>query len=317
MRNNTNHESASAAAGKKKIRLIAASLALIVVFASPTSFASSGNRVFALITGTSSGQNAQIATIIQDVVKIASARLKIDVDTKTLKEVSEIEKMTASGAGKPDMVLPLNFTEFQELKEKHGYRPFARYSMYGLQKTEFCFFVKESSNAKKPEDLKGKTLVTYSDNFNYYLLRRETGAPLNDYFNLTAVPDGSSGIYALALDKADGAFLTNVIVEYMRMTNPGPVKGLRKFGCSGEFPMPPMVVSSVDPDNLEAAVLAMLLKGDKDPAFAKYKQLLKMTKIKFFKTSDSDYVEHMKLFAQAKKNGWDREFDKWKATRGK
>jgi len=99
--------------------------------------------------------------------------------------------------------------------------------------------------------------------------------------------------------------------DYMKSTNPGPLKGIVPVACGAEFGFPPILASDKAPPELTQKFADILVNAHKDPQFKTYHPLMKTMKFRFVRVDFSDYKSFFDLYNLAVSKKWDAGFRTW------
>jgi len=194
----------------------------------------------------------------------------------------------------------------------HGYEPFLAPSVGGKEKDNFCIYGKQDGKIKTLPDVRGGKTMVVGDQFYFYLIRKMVGeSPLDFFGRLREAPNSNSAVYAFAMGELDVLFFDDFGITYFKAVNSGPVKGLKALACSGTIFQDPALRSSKVPEEQANRMRKYFVNAGKDKAFKDFWPLMKMINGRLIEVSKSDYKPVLDIFAEAQKNGWDKEYQKW------
>ncbi len=296
---------------KREVKIIITAV-LIICICGVAARAAENKYVFGFATGLDPSQNAQLKTSFADVLKVLSAKEKMEFSAVYYNDSVKFEQ--ALKKGEVDFFLTDTYSILYRAVRQYGYQPFMGYSMYGQKMCKYCIYVKNESPYASAADLKGKKLVTYKYDDVIFMLRGIIGGePPDKYFRIKTVKDGNASVYSLSLDQTESIFVNNYGFEYAKLTNPGSVKMLRELVCAPPVLMVPISHRKGIPPEVIDAVEKMLENAKKDEELKKYKPLIKMVKLSYFPVTEKDVAPMFSLIENALKRGWGKDFDKWAA----
>ncbi len=203
-----------------------------------------------------------------------------------------------------------------------GFKPFAAYGLFNEPTPRECVYVNKGSAYDSLRSLKGKPFATRRDSGVRYtrlglMLRANPGAffkPLKGAKN-----DGSLA-YMLSLGEADGALINVWAVGLMTLTNPGPVKKLRRLECN--FVCPSYVMASPRvPPATRTSFMKFMTNVRQEKSLARYWATIKSVGLVFAPYDDAtDKKCKAREAAMEKTPGvapWSGEFEVWNSLEQK
>jgi ABC-type phosphate/phosphonate transport system substrate-binding protein len=262
-------------------------------------------------SGMSNEQAGQIKTIIAASFEILSKKH----DFKTIIRLFDDKYDFLKAIDDKAIDFALTKTFYSVFIEKHDYLPFVQIMFYGKTSDAECIYIKNKSPIKDLEGLRDKNILTYSDLFSYYVLRKLIGERPELYFKTTTkTPNGISAIYSLSMDQTDAVFISNINIDFLKKNNPGPVKNVRTLICSDKIPMTPIFYSNSVSTNDANVIRNFFLGIRKEKAMNKYWPLMDTLRFEFIDAEKEDYDMVKKLNKEAYKNGWDKDYEYWIKT---
>ncbi len=253
----------------------------------------------------------QTKVIFEKCVKLISERFDFDIKIVKIKDDADWIEQTKN--------MSLDFTGSHKNPDpivaavsRYGYKPFVSYSGYGIAVKRMCVFADRNSGYKSVGDLRDKKLLINPNKHDYYFLRSIVQEKPELFFApLKADANFDSFFYSLSLGDTDGILNNENTYEFLKMSNPGPVKNVVNIGCSKGYPPLFITHSPKVPDEVVKAISDLFKNAEKDEAFKEFRPLMKTTKLKFYTVERNDYKNLLDLYDEAEKKGWDKDFSKW------
>ncbi len=298
---------------KHTVQVIIVTAVFVIGVCGVVAPAAAGKKfVFGFATGLDPSHNAQLKTSFTDVLKVLSAKEKMEFSSVHFTDSGKLEQ--ALKKGEIDFFLTDTYSILYRAVKQYGYQPFMAYSMYGQKMHKYCVFVKDKSPYKTPADLKGKKLVTYKyDDVIYFLREIIDGEQPDKFFKIKTVKDSVASIYSLTLDQTDSVLVSNYGFEYAKMTNPGAVKALRELECSQPLYSVPISFRKGTSQEAVNAFVKIFQNAEKSEDLKKYRPLVKMVKLTYFPVTEKDIAPMFSIIENARKRGWDKDYEKWAA----
>jgi ABC-type phosphate/phosphonate transport system substrate-binding protein len=267
--------------------------------------------VFGVNYRQSNQMDAQINSMIKDVLKAIKDKYGIDVEMKWFLSDEELNEQLANGK------LDFYYKSLIDLGDINNpnYSMLVRPQTFEINEGSNCIYVKGDSLAYKIDDLRGKSISTGALYWDYIMLREITKQTPEEFFRETIKShDITSSVYALAMNQADSIYTNNRIIEFLKVTNPGPVKGIRVIGCAQSVPLVPIFYSNNISTDIIKTLRSFFFNIYNEPSMKKYRPLIKMFKLKFVPAVASDYSKSWKRFDIANKAGWYKNYEYWIKT---
>jgi hypothetical protein len=135
-----------------------------------------------------------------------------------------------------------------------------------------------------------------------------------------------SNIYAVSMGVYDATFVNSGNLKTMSLINPGPLKKVNKSVCGEPYKSSAVYVYNRTEPALKGKIMKDMVEiignprtARKNPEYKefwpmldKYMPLIIQTKSKFVPVTGADYENVYRLFKEAEKKGWDRDFKRWK-----
>lgn len=192
---------------------------------------------------------------------------------------------------------------------KYQFRPIISYTFKGITNNRSCLYVRKDSPYKSIEDLKGATISMADSTFDYILLRKLVKDRPEAFFGeLSANGDADSPAYAFYLKRKDALFTTLQQIEFLKMNNPGVIKGIRELVCSHDYGSLPILASPEVPQKLVPGMIDMIngiAKGEKLRHFQLFALFMKGQAVT---TGFDDYKWTIDVYTKAVEDGWVDDF---------
>jgi len=253
--------------------------------------------------------DAQTLAIISDITKLISERNNVDLRIVKYDKLNDFIRDVKSGI--IQTFVGLSYKTEAELVPSMNFKPLFTHTIYGQKMNRFCLWKKKGKFGSSISGLKGrKIIIDGKDFFQYMTLREMLGEAPENSATITFGPNGSSIIYALALDQADAAVLSETQVNFFKFTNPGPVKDLEKVAC-GKDVYNPVIYASPKLSPVIITVISDFLKNARnDDGFKKWRPLMKTAKFVFYEPDKAILFSTFNDINAAKKKGWAKSFEK-------
>lgn len=130
-----------------------------------------------------------------------------------------------------------------------GFKPFAAFGLFNEPTPRECVYVRKASPYASVRSLKGKPFGTRRDSgVRYTRLGVMLGAnPMSFFKPLRGAKNDGSLAYMLSLGETEGALINVWVLGLMTLTNPGPVKKLKRLDCNFVCPTYMMTSPRVPP----------------------------------------------------------------------
>lgn len=215
-------------------------------------------------------------------------------------------------SGQVDITFSVAESVFLRASETGRYTPVAAYEVFGQPRHQYCLHVPADSPVKNVKELKGKTVITYEDEWSYLQLTDLVGERPEQFFGrMDITPGGTSSAYGLSLKQTDAALISTAATLLMKVMNPGPLKKIRQLACGPAFPLPPLMVKKTLSQTLVKESREELLSVRGNPAYASVQPLLARLNLRFKPVNPKDYVAMLNRFAQARKSGALAHYSQW------
>lgn len=292
------------------------SLIFVLIFAVAAGPASAvGDKyVIGAIKGMMKAASSQSGSLIADMVKPLSVVLGAEVEMIMYEDVGEL--LEAAEKKKVDFMIMFDYTPAFKILMNSDFQPFIGYTLLGMKETRGCLYYRAGTEAESIEDLRGRAMVTYDTDYEYYLLRDLVGGKPEDFFGtLKTSPSGVASIYDISVKGAnDAALIWEQNILWVKISNPQAVKSLRKLTCSDPIPFYPLLHSSDVPEEAIKEMLKYFINAYNEESMKRFKPLMRQFKIKFMPVSMEDYEPELKLYKESLKKGWDKDFAVWVAA---
>lgn len=257
------------------------------------------------------GMESQYKTMFDDLAAILTKEKLIRAKIVTYDDLGKFLK--AAEKGELDFTSCFGTDNNYKLASDYGYRPVVAMSIFNRKKVQYCIYTKTGGPVQKLEDLKGaKTAISRESSMGaYFIARKIIGAPPEKHMKLVLSPNSHASITALSLDSVDALITYQWYIDFFKMSNPTMVKGFRELACGEKLVFPPVMRSPKVPEDVVAVVRDMMVNIDRNEAFKKYRPLLRTSKISFFKASEEEYAPAVKLFEDAYRMGWNKDYAAW------
>jgi phosphonate transport system substrate-binding protein len=192
--------------------------------------------------------------------------LKIQlVQRKTYSEINEL-----IGVGQIDLAFICS-GPYAAGKEKFGFKALAMPRVRGSHLYQAYLIVNKDSSFQKLSDLRGKSFAFTDPESNtgklvpsYWL--SETGAKPEDFFGKTIYTySHDNSIRAVAMSLVDGAAVNGQVWEYYNHNDPVFTAKTRIIKKSQPFGNPPVVASSLLPNQMKVRIRGLLLSMHREP----------------------------------------------------
>jgi len=262
-----------------------------------------------ILTSRGDNQESQNREIILEALSVFGKREKLIFSPKLFYDKNEYIKTLRDG--KLDMAFGPDYDSYIAAM-KSGYKPFLSLSMFGREEIRTCIYARNESGFKDIGDLKGKSIMTYLEATAYLYLKKRLGTPPEDYFSkVRTTPHGLSALYALSMKDTDTVFVQDSNFYFMKLMNPGPVKDVKEIWCTDSIPLRPVLHNKDVPEKLAAELVKFMNDIGRDEGFKKYWPLIKQFNVKIKTVKKQDYDPQIKLFDEAEKKGWMKEYKAW------
>lgn len=258
----------------------------------------------------SAGQSADLKTIVEEMLKILKEREGLNLELVLFKDASEVAPALKSGS--LDVLFTTDPYLFYQTAKKNGYIPFVTSAVEGRSQWNDCLIAPASSTAKTIEDIRGKNALTYGPKGEYYNLRSLLGEdPAKFFGTLRSSPNGLSMIYAMALGQADAAFVSEMNFDYLKATNPGPLKKIKIIECGKPGAKPLVMRSPKLSKEIAASLEKNLTNAHKDKDLKKFGPMFRMTKLSYKKADPKDFEHMFSVYEEYDKKGYSKDYEAW------
>jgi ABC-type phosphate/phosphonate transport system substrate-binding protein len=260
--------------------------------------------------GVGNSLDAQFTTIVSDIAK--AFNLNNEEQLKVVIFNDDKKFMEAADKDELDFIYTISFDTLNSILERNIYSPFVATALFGATEENYCVYIKKDNPAKDINGLrKGQAMITGTA-FDYYLLRDIVGEnPDNIFSQIIMSPNNMSNIYSLAMDDSEVATALDVVINTLKQANPGPTKKIRIFACRPISHLMPFLRSKRVPMELVDRITMFLNAAPNNKALKNYQWLMKTYKLKFIPVTYKDYEPLTKLYGDARKKGWDKDYEHW------
>ncbi len=259
--------------------------------------------------GAPTSLQGQMKSMSENIASIITGREKFAISFRYYRDEGSF--LRDIGNGEVDFIYTSSKRIFVGLVNKGGYKPLFAMVFLGVPWERYCFFTDEASAIAGLKDLKNKKIIMSVYEEDYYVCRKAIGDDLMKFFyNIKPAVDILSAFYALKMYDYDAVFISDQSIENLKITNPGPVRGVKQIACSEEYRFNPFLVSKTTPAEVADRFKAIMMNTRKDEDFKTYWPLFKTFKFRFTDVSLADYVATFKLFENAERQGWKKDFDR-------
>lgn len=263
----------------------------------------------AFYIGQGQSTNAQFSSVIRTALDAVAKELNIAFTYTLHKTVEEFRK--DMDQGKMEVGFSLNYMPYLAHRGKGQYSPLVTFSFYGLDQDVACLFTNKPQ-ITTPQALKGGTFATYAGEEMFYLLQEHIGAnPLGFFQTVKISPNGYSSVFAVAMGEVDGAFISQLSVDHLKLTYPAMYKKIRKVSCAPSQPMAPLFTAKRLPENIKTRLLGLLKNVRQEPAAKTLLPLIRQTNTRFLPVTDADYKPLADLLNRGRSKGWQATYQKW------
>ncbi len=266
--------------------------------------------IFLVSSAMSSKNSGQIKMIVQKMSDVIMERHRAEIKVTTYTNPDLFRKDILNR--KLDLILTAGDSDMTlTAVEKPGYIPIIGYEMFNKE-NKYCMYAKGEGRNVDVGALKGKKIILRKNRYDYYTLRKMINDKPDDFFSYVG---GSSNFgsffYSLSLGETDAALSTSLTYEFFRISNPGPVKGLKGIVCEKNLNTILILKRRELDKSFTDNLIHFLLNAHKDSAFKEFRSLLNMTKFRFVELKEADWKAFVSFFSDARKKGWDKDFDVW------
>ncbi len=266
--------------------------------------------------------NNDILSIEKDIFDAFKEKYATDIKQVIFSDISALRKRISEN--KIDLFACWNTDCDVEFHKNTAYAPMFITTAFDAVDINLCLVTGKNITPDTAEALKKKTIIINGDKFSYYSLRKLIGVSPYDYFSRVGLkPDTMSNIYAVSMGAYDATFVNSGSLKVMGFVNPGPLKMIKKTVCGEPYKSPAVYASKkLDPALKEkimndmVAITSNPRTAKKNPEYkefwpmlTKYAPLIIQTKAKFTPVNENDYENVYRLFKEAEKKGWEKDYN--------
>ncbi len=265
------------------------------------------------------GESAsKVEALLNSLSGVINKKTGIKISMLSARDSEEAYEKLKSGEADFGIIRPMQYA--RAVEEKAPLTPLMNLAINKKQETEICVYANKKTPVKM-DALRGKRVMLLEDKewiyAQQYLADKGTDEKLTDYFSKTLLGDNpQSALYTLVFKKADAAIMTEM-AYIMAVNTDKRFNEINKMECMGKYPVDPLVFRN-DFDKQDAEkIVKMLVTAHKDPDFKDVHIYFVSGQAFFTKVKPDLYKDFRDRVAKAKKNGWLKDFEKWRKTQGK
>ncbi len=255
---------------------------------------------------------AQGKAIFADIIKTGNENglLGFTVNLQVYPTLAELQD--AIGKNEVQLVYSSSRDAFVHLHRKNRTKPLGTPVYFGKTSVDNCLYVPKSSPVKTVADLRGSQGLTYPDRDLYYALWQHLGERPEGFFKALRVsPNPPSSAIALSLGQTDVAVIGAITMHFLKVTNPGPLKKIRKLACLEPLVAAPVfAVGSMNPKD-EKSFIHLLVNGPNEKGMERFRPILDQLGLSFVPGAGVDYAPLLTLYNTAENKGWDKAYGQW------
>lgn len=262
-------------------------------------------------------RDQQLKTVLGAVVKYVAELEKVDMQLKWYNDEKAFTDDAAKGV--LDFAYTKNTDPFFLLATKLGYEPILGVSLFDKKTARMCLYSSSDTKITGIDKMKGLRLATYREHDGYYPLRKMFGDKLLDglFKEVKMNSNGMASLDMLAKKEVDLALVHEMNVFSLKLFNPAMTSKLTELVCSEAAVQPGIMKHKNAPTLLVNRLSSVMESAHTSETLKPYRSLMKTTKIRFFPVTIKDFDPLIKLYTDAAKSGWDKDYEKWLAAAAK